>query len=166
MVTRFFDPLTRGSGAEGERGVLFLKKANPPLAKITLASPLNRGAKHEGFTLIELLIVLAIVAVLLTIAVPRYYASLDRSKEAVLKENLYQLRDAIGKYYADKGKYPQTLESLASDKYLRKVPLDPITDSASTWLVVSPEDPQKSGVFDVRSGAPGKALDGSEFSTW
>ena len=120
----------------------------------------------KGFTLIELLIVLAIVAVLLTIAVPRYYASLDRSKEAVLKENLYQLRDAIGKYYADKGKYPQTLESLATDKYLRKVPLDPITDSASTWLVVSPEDPQKTGVFDVRSGAPGKALDGSEFSTW
>jgi general secretion pathway protein G len=120
----------------------------------------------KGFTLIELLIVLTIVAVLLTIAVPRYYTSLDRSKEAVLKENLYQLRDAIGKYYADKGKYPQTLESLATDKYLRKVPLDPITDSASTWLVVSPEDPQKGGVFDVRSGAPGKALDGSEFSTW
>jgi general secretion pathway protein G len=110
--------------------------------------------------------VLAIVAVLLTIAVPRYYASLDRSKEAVLKENLWQMRDAIGKYYADKGKYPQTLESLASDKYLRKVPLDPITESATTWLVVSPDDPQKGGVFDVRSGAPGKALDGSEFSTW
>lgn len=121
---------------------------------------------RKGFTLIELLIVLAIVAVLLTIAVPRYYASLDRSKEAVLKENLYQLRDAIGKYYADKGKYPQTLESLASDKYLRKVPLDPITDSTSTWLVVSPDDPQKSGVFDVRSGAPGKALDGSEYVNW
>ncbi|HEX6529453.1 MAG TPA: prepilin-type N-terminal cleavage/methylation domain-containing protein [Burkholderiales bacterium] len=121
---------------------------------------------RKGFTLIELLIVLAIVAVLLTIAVPRYYASLDRSKEAVLKENLYQLRDAIGKYYADKGKYPQTLESLASDKYLRKVPLDPITDSTSTWLVVSPDDPQKSGVFDVRSGAPGKALDGTEYVNW
>ncbi|HEX7221123.1 MAG TPA: prepilin-type N-terminal cleavage/methylation domain-containing protein [Burkholderiales bacterium] len=121
---------------------------------------------RKGFTLIELLIVLAIVAVLLTIAVPRYYASLDRSKEAVLKENLWQMRDAIGKYYADKGKYPQTLESLASDKYLRKVPLDPITESATTWLVVSPDDPQKGGVFDVRSGAPGKALDGSEFSTW
>ena len=121
---------------------------------------------RKGFTLIELLIVLAIVAVLLTIAVPRYYASLDRSKEAVLKENLYQLRDAIGKYYADKGKYPQTLESLATDKYLRKVPLDPITDSTSTWLVVSPDDPQKSGVFDVRSGAPGKALDGTEYVNW
>ena len=120
----------------------------------------------KGFTLIELMVVLAVVATLLTIAVPRYYASLDRSKEAVLKENLYQMRDAIGKYYADRGKYPESLEALASDKYLRKVPLDPITESAATWLVVAPEDPQKGGVFDVKSGAAGKALDGSEFSTW
>ena len=119
-----------------------------------------------GFTLIELLVVLAIIATLLTIAVPRYYASLDRSKEAVLKENLYQLRDAIGKYYGDKGKYPETLEALATDKYLRKVPLDPITESATTWQVVPPEDPQKGGVFDVKSGAPGKGLDGTEFSMW
>ena len=121
---------------------------------------------RKGFTLIELLIVLAIVAVLLTIAVPRYYASLDRSKEAVLKENLYQLRDAIGKYYADRGKYPESLQALATDKYLRSVPLDPVTDSATTWIVVAPEDPQKGGVFDVKSGAAGKAIDGSEFSTW
>jgi general secretion pathway protein G len=122
--------------------------------------------RFRGFTLIELLVVLAIIATLLTIAVPRYYASIDRSKEAVLKENLYQLRDAIGKYYADKGKYPESLEAHATDKYLRKVPLDPITDSPATWLVVTPEDPQKTGVFDVRSGAQGKSLDGSEFSTW
>jgi general secretion pathway protein G len=120
----------------------------------------------RGFTLIELLVVLAIIATLLTIAVPRYYASLDRSKEAVLKENLYQMRDAIGKYYADKGKYPESLEALATDKYLRKVPLDPITESATTWLVVAPEDPQKGGVFDVKSGAQGKGLDGTEFSMW
>ena len=109
---------------------------------------------------------LAIVATLLTIAVPRYWASLDRSKEAVLKENLYQMRDAIGKYYGDKGKYPETLEALASDKYLHKVPLDPITESATTWIPVPPPDPQKTGVYDVKSGAQGKALDGTEFSTW
>src|SRR5687768_12625274 len=115
-----------------------------------------------GFTLIELLVVLAIIATLLTIAVPRYYASIDRSKEAVLKENLYQMRDAIGKYYADKGRYPESLEALATDKYLRKVPIDPVTDSASTWVVVAPDDPQKTGVFDVRSGAQGKGLDGTE----
>ncbi len=120
----------------------------------------------KGFTLIELLVVLAIIATLLTIAVPRYWASLDRSKEAVLKENLYQMRDAIGKYYGDKGKYPESLEALASDKYLYKVPLDPITESATTWIPVPPPDPQKTGVYDVKSGAPGKALDGTEFATW
>ena len=122
--------------------------------------------RSRGFTLIELMIVLAIVATLLSIAVPRYYSSIDRSKEAVLKENLYQMRDAIGKYHADKGKYPESLAALAADKYLRKLPLDPITDSDTTWIVVPPEDPQKGGVFDVRSGAQGKALDGTEFSTW
>ena len=122
--------------------------------------------KPRGFTLIELLVVLAIIATLLTIAVPRYFTSIDKSKEAVLKENLHQMRDAIGKYYADRGKYPESLQALATDKYLRTVPLDPVTDSATTWIVLAPEDPQKGGVYDVRSGAPGKALDGSEFSTW
>ena len=126
----------------------------------------KKKARLIGFTLIELLIVLAIVATLLTIAVPRYYTSLERSKEAVLKENLYQMRDAIGKYYGDKGKYPESLEALATDKYLLRVPLDPITESATTWIPVSPPDPQKTGVYDVRSGAPGKALDGTEFATW
>jgi general secretion pathway protein G len=119
-----------------------------------------------GFTLIELLVVLAIVATLLTIAVPRYFSSIDRTKEAVLKENLYQLRDAIGKYHADRGKYPESLDALATDKYLRKVPLDPITESAATWVVVAPEDPQKGGVFDVKSGAQGKGSDGTEFAAW
>jgi general secretion pathway protein G len=127
---------------------------------------MTRMAARRGFTLIELLVVLAIIALLLSIAVPRYYGSLDKSKEVVLKENLFQLRDAIGKYHADKGKYPESLDALASDRYLRKVPLDPITDSAATWVVVPPADPQKSGVFDVKSGAAGKAIDGSEFSTW
>jgi general secretion pathway protein G len=122
--------------------------------------------RRKGFTLIELLVVLAVIATLLSIAVPRYYSSIDRSKEAVLKENLYQVRDAIGKYYADRGKYPESLAALATDKYLRKLPLDPITDSDATWIVVPPEDPQKGGVFDVRSGAQGKGLDGTEFSTW
>ena len=126
----------------------------------------TKKARLTGFTLIELLLVLAVIATLLTIAVPRYWASLDRSKEAVLKENLYQMRDAIGKYYGDKGKYPESLEALASDKYLHKIPLDPITESATTWIPVPPPDPQKTGVYDVRSGAPGKSLDGTDFSTW
>ena len=121
---------------------------------------------RRGFTLIELLVVLAIVALLLSIAVPRYYGSLDKSKEAVLKENLYQLRDAISKYEADKGKYPESLEALATDKYLRRIPIDPITESAASWVVLPPADPQKGGVFDVKSGAPGKGLDGTAYSQW
>ena len=122
--------------------------------------------RRLGFTLIELLVVMTIVALLLTLALPRYFSSIDRSKETVLKENLNQMRDAISRYYADKGKYPESLEALASDRYLRNVPLDPITESAATWQVVRPQDPEKSGVYDVRSGAPGKALDGSEFAQW
>jgi len=121
---------------------------------------------RRGFTLIELLAVLAIVATLLTLAVPRYFGSIDKSKEAVLKENLNQMRDAISRYQADKGKYPDSLEALAGDKYLRKVPLDPVTESASTWIIVPPQDLQKGGVYDVKSGAPGKALDGSEYAQW
>jgi general secretion pathway protein G len=142
MVNFFFIPLTRGKASYASRGLGF------------------------GFTLIELMVVMVIIATLLTIAVPRYFGSLDRSKEAVLKENLYQMRDAISKYYADKGKYPESLDSLIADKYLRKVPLDPITESATTWVPVPPEDPQKGGVFDVKSGAQGKATDGTEFTNW
>jgi general secretion pathway protein G len=122
--------------------------------------------RRLGFTLIELMVVMAIVATLLTLALPRYFGSLDKSKEAVLKENLFQMREAISRYYADKGKYPESLDGLAAEKYLRKVPLDPITESTATWLLVQPEDPQKGGVVDVHSGAPGKARDGSEFSQW
>jgi general secretion pathway protein G len=121
---------------------------------------------RRGFTLIELLVVLAVLATLLTLALPRYFSSIDKSKEAVLKENLYQMRQAISRYHADKGRYPETLETLAADKYLRKVPLDPVTESPATWIVVAPEDPANGGVWDVRSGAPGKGLDGSEYLQW
>jgi general secretion pathway protein G len=122
--------------------------------------------RRLGFTLIELLVVFAIIATLLTLALPRYFSSVDKSKEAVLKENLNQMRDAVSRYYADKGKYPESLESLVADKYMRRVPLDPITDSTATWQIVRPEDPQKGGVYDVRSGAPGKSMDGTEFALW
>jgi general secretion pathway protein G len=122
--------------------------------------------RRSGFTLVELLVVMAVIAVLLTLAVPRYFGSLDKSKEAVLKEDLFQLRDAIGKYYGDKGKYPESLDALATEKYLRSVPVDPITESATTWVVVAPEDPQKGAVYDVKSGAQGKSSDGSSYSEW
>ena len=124
------------------------------------------GKAKRGFTLIELLVVLAIVATLLTLALPRYFGSVDKSKEAVLKENLFQMRDAISRYHADKGRYPETLDALATDKYLRRVPIDPITDSAETWITVRSDDPQKTGVYDVRSGAQGKASNGTEYAQW
>jgi len=122
--------------------------------------------RRPGFTLIELLVVLAVVATLLTLVVPRFFGSLDKSKEAVLKQNLHQMREAISRYHADRGKYPETIEALATDKYLRSVPLDPITESAASWIVVRPENPDKTGVYDVRSGAPGKGIDGTEYSQW
>jgi general secretion pathway protein G len=122
--------------------------------------------RRNGFTLIELLVVLAVLATLLTLAVPRYFGSIDKSKEAVLKENLVQMREAISRYHADKGKYPETLETLAAERYLYKVPLDPVTDSTATWIVVPPQDPEKGGVYDVRSGAPGTGLDGREYVQW
>ena len=120
-----------------------------------------------GFTLMELMVVMAIIATLLTLALPRYFHSVDRSREAVLRQDLHIMRDAIDKFMADRGRYPATLEELAERRYLRKVPPDPITDSASTWIVVAPpgsESPE--GVYDVRSGAPGNSLDGEAYESW
>lgn len=122
--------------------------------------------KKRGFTLIELLVVIAIIATLLMLAVPRYFHSVDKSKEAVLHEDLALMRDAVQKYYADKGRYPERLDDLARDKYLRKIPVDPITGSAATWVVVPPQDPANGEVYDVHSGAPGKALDGTPYADW
>lgn len=120
----------------------------------------------RGFTLIELLVVMAIVALLLTIAVPRYHQNVERAKEAVLKEDLAQMRDAIDKYYADRGQYPETIAEIAEMKYLRSIPKDPITDSIHTWLVVPPAETERGGVYDIRSGAPGTARDGSPYASW
>ncbi len=118
----------------------------------------------RGFTLIELLVVMAIIALLLTLAAPRYFQSVQRSREAVLKEDLHLMRDAIDKHYADTGKYPANLEDLVTKKYLRRIPVDPITESATTWVLVDPPDkPGSRAVFDVRSGAPGKSLGGTPY---
>ena len=122
--------------------------------------------KLNAFTLIELLVVMAIIATLLTLAVPRYFRSIDRSKEAVLKQDLGVMRDAIDKYFSDTGKYPVVLEDLVQKKYLRNVPPDPITESPVTWLVIPPADASMGGVYDVRSGATGSALDGTAYSEW
>jgi general secretion pathway protein G len=118
----------------------------------------------RGFTLIELLVVMAIIALLLTLAAPRYFQSVQRSREAVLKEDLHLMRDAIDKHYADTGKYPANLEELVTKKYLRRIPVDPITESATTWIIVDPPDkPGAQAVYDVRSGATGKSLGGTPY---
>ena len=119
-----------------------------------------------GFTLIELLVVMAIIATLLTLAVPRYFQSTDRAREAVLKQNLAQMRESIDKYYSDRGRYPDMLEDLVGKKYLRKIPLDPMTGTPLTWSVVAPDETGKGGVFEITCGAPGSALDGSKYGDW
>ncbi|OGT00753.1 MAG: type II secretion system protein G [Gallionellales bacterium RIFCSPLOWO2_12_FULL_59_22] len=124
------------------------------------------GRMQNGFTLIELLVVMAIIATLLTIAVPRYFNSVEKSRETVLLQNLAVTRQALDKYYGDNGKYPNSLDELVGKKYLRSLPVDPIADSATAWRIVPPDVPEKGGIFDIKSSAPGNARDGSEFKDW
>nr|WP_220459805.1 type II secretion system protein [Rugamonas fusca] len=126
--------------------------------------PMKRRA--AGFTLIELLVVLGIVALMLTLAVPRYFPSIDKSKEIVLADNLRNLRGVIDQYYGDTGRYPDSLEQLVEKKYLREMPVDPITDSSTTWIVLPPEDGSKGGVYTIKSGAPGNDRSGKPYSEW
>ncbi|HEX9180796.1 MAG TPA: prepilin-type N-terminal cleavage/methylation domain-containing protein [Burkholderiales bacterium] len=125
----------------------------------------GRGAS-PGFTLVELLVVMSIIALLLALAAPRYFKSVTRAEETVLKENLTLVRDALDKFYADTGKYPPDLEELVKKRYLRKVPEDPITGSAATWILVPPDNPEKGGVYDIHSGAPGNSLSGTPYLEW
>jgi general secretion pathway protein G len=120
----------------------------------------------RGFTLIELIVVMAIVALLVSIAGPRYFGSLHKSKETVLRQNLAVTRDALDKFYGDTGKYPESLETLVSKRYLRQLPVDPLTDSTLTWTMVPPQDPEKGGVYDVHSGADGVGLNGKLYREW
>jgi general secretion pathway protein G len=121
--------------------------------------------RSAGFTLIELLVVMAALGVLLAISAPRYVEHVDRSREVVLKHNLVGMREAIDKFYADRSRYPKDLAELVTERYLRQVPLDPLTDRVDSWIVVKPQG-QTEGVFDVKSGAPGKARDGGVYANW
>lgn len=122
--------------------------------------------RNRGFTLIELLVVLAIIATLLSVAMPRYFGSLEKSKEATLRQTLAVTRDAIDKFYADQGRYPETLAELADKRYLRAVPVDPVTETADSWSIVAPppDAAVKGAVYDLRSGAEGKTRDGVAYS--
>jgi general secretion pathway protein G len=127
--------------------------------------------KARGFTLIEVLIVITLIVVLAAVGMPTYQNSVRRAQEATLKENLFRMNDAIDQYYADKNKYPASLQDLVSEGYLRRIPEDPITDSAETWVTVPAEpDPNnpagEPGIYQVKSGSDRTAMDGSLYSDW
>jgi general secretion pathway protein G len=127
----------------------------------------------KGFTLIEIMIVFALIGILVGLALPRYGHSRRRAQEAVLKEDLFTLRDLINKYYTDKGKYPASLRTLVEDGYLRTIPIDPMTGSAETWIEIRDTPSYEEmvpnmefGIIDVRSGSQAKALDETTYDTW
>jgi general secretion pathway protein G len=136
-----------------------------------MALPLSRRRSDAGFTLIELLIVVSLIVILASIGMANYHNSVVRAREAVLKEDLFRMRDAIDQYYADKGAYPAELNALVSDGYLRAIPKDPFTQSATSWQTIQsqpdPANPTATpGVYDVKSGSDAVALDGSKYSDW
>lgn len=131
----------------------------------------RRLVEAGGFTLVELLIVISLISILAAMGLVQYRNSVVAAKESTLKTDLFRMRDAIDQYYADKGKYPSSLDSLVSDGYMRRIPEDPFTKTADSWTTVPAEpDPNnpsaEPGVYDVKSGAQGTALDGSSYTDW
>jgi general secretion pathway protein G len=127
--------------------------------------------RRAGYTLIELIIVMAIISVLISVAVPIYTKSITRTKETLLKENLFTLRTTIDEYTFDKKEAPQQLEDLVREGYLRAVPVDPITGDSRSWKIIIEDaltavDQTKPGIWDVRSGSSGKSLEGTAYSEW
>jgi len=120
----------------------------------------------RGFTLIELLVVLALIAMLLTIALPRYFYSVERSKESLLRQNLRTTRDAIDQFHGDLGRYPEDLNELVARRYLRSLPHDPISESNDAWVSIAPPDAEPGKLYDVKSSAAGRASDGTAFADW
>lgn len=122
--------------------------------------------RARGFTLIELLVVMALIGLLLSLSVPRYFGNVAKAKETVLRQDLAMMRDAIDKHFGDQGVYPESLAQIVERKYLRRIPVDPMTDRSDSWVVVAPEKKELGKVFDVRSGAEGPAQDGTFYASW
>jgi general secretion pathway protein G len=121
----------------------------------------------RAFTLVELLVVMAIISTLLTIAVPRYLHSVDRSKEVALKQTLAVTREAIDKYHGDTGAYPESLQELVAKRYLRRLPYDPLAESEGSWVLVArPDAAKREEVYDLRSAMQGRASDGTAYGEW
>lgn len=133
---------------------------------MTMLFPRLFALKKNGFTLIELLVVLAIVATLLLLVTPRYLNQLEASREATLRDNLRTIRLVIDGFYGDLGRYPESLEELVERRYLRALPVDPITESSDTWLIVETPGEEEGSVYDVRSGAPGTSRAGVAYADW
>jgi len=131
---------------------------------------------RRGFTLIELMVVMAVIALLVTIVAPRYLTQTDRAREAVLRGNLKETRDAIDKFYTDQGRYPADLKELVDSRYLKMLPIDPITGRNDRWTLTGPPSPtgapgpgaagEMAAVYDVHSSARGNGLDGTAFNSW
>lgn len=127
---------------------------------------LARARARGGFTVIELLVVLAVVALLAAVATPRYVQQVERAREVALRESLFRMREAIDHFHADQARYPDALGELVARRYLRALPLDPVTDRVDTWVLVPAVPPAVGAMADVRSGAPGVSLDGTPYALW
>lgn len=130
-----------------------------------LINPPTKARQRNGFTFIELLVVLAVIAVLMSLVAPRYINQVDHAKEAVLRQQLTGLRDAIDRYYGVHQRYPEKLETLVEARLLRSIPIDPLTEQSSTWALVQ-NARSGGGIFDIHSGAPGNGSDGKPYASW
>lgn len=126
---------------------------------------MRNGKSCDGFSLVELLVVLSIIALLLTIVSPRYFNDIDQAKETTLKKDLQIMRESLDKYYGDHQYYPESLDKLVEEKYIRSLPIDPITELNDSWVLIEAEPPL-SGIEDIKSGAEGEARDGSLYGDW